>query len=107
MLTQVVLVQQILLHGRDVGGHGFRTECHESQCFRNRRVVDRMVRICAPGERAMTSNSFALCLQHSLVLLDIRIETMSADSFCFFFSSMGTGRIFATCAHSRSGGTPQ
>ena len=89
MLTQVVLVQQILLHGRDVGGHGFRTECHESQFFRNRRVVDRMVRICAPGERAMTSNSFALCLQHSLVLLDIRIETMSTDSFCFFFSIHG------------------
>ena len=89
MLTQVVLVQQILLHGRDVGGHGFRAECHESQFFRNRRVVDRMVRICAPGERAMTFNSFALCLQHSLVLLDIRIETMSADSFCFFFSIHG------------------
>ena len=53
MLTQVVLVQQILLHGRDVGGHGFRTECHESQFFQHHSIVDSIVRIGAPGEWAV------------------------------------------------------
>lgn len=53
VFTQVVLVQQFLLHGRNAGIHDFGMEGHESQFFQNYGIVDSIMRIGSPREGAM------------------------------------------------------
>ena len=53
MLAQVVLVQQLLLHGGQAGGEGHGVEGHERYFLQHHRVVHRLVGVLAPGKGTM------------------------------------------------------